>query len=344
MLAYIIGVIILIFGIANGQVLAGVVLCFWCCVVGMAIQSGKKNNGNAASTQKPSEQPKPPSIPSNPPHDISSNENSNVSAKKSDLDPPTQKAGTSEHTPAGPSSSCKASNTTARADGVANKKNGDIIEYLKSERKVAFFVHFTPVDNVGGILRYGLRPRTAQSVKGQWTDPDRLDGQVDCSCLSISFPNYQMLYRKALERKYSYVILRISVDALCCLDKDDISFFPNNAASSGLIGTFNSHLGLSAARELFIDTAVYGSKKATRKELGIPSYFTTYPQAEVLVRGTIPACYIKEIVVSQASIRNAVLNACRSNNMNIPVRVDDSLFKPRCDWQFWKNSSANYSS
>lgn len=344
MLAYIIGVIILIYCIANGQVLAGMVLCFWCCVVGMAIRSGKKNNGNAASTQKPSEQPKPPPTPSNPPHDTSSNENSYASAKNSDSDLPIRKAKMSEHTPVGSSPSCTVSNTTARADGVANKKNGDIIQYLRSERKVVFFVHFTPVDNVGGILRYGLRPRTAQSVKGQWTDPNRLDGQVDCSCLSISFPNYQMLYRKTLERKYSYVILRISVEALCCLDKDDISFFPNNAASSGLIGTFNSHIGLSAAREMFIDTAVYGSKKATRKELGIPSYYTTYPQAEVLVRGTIPACYIKEIVVPQASVRHEVLNACRSNNMNIPVRVDDSLFKPRCDWQFWKISSASYTS
>ena len=63
----------------------------------------------------------------------------------------------------------------------------------------------------------------------------------------------------------------------------------------------------------------------------IPEYYTTDPQAEVMVRNEIPCSYIKVIAV-----RNA-LDQDTLNHLNcIPVEVKPQLFSYRNDFEHWR--------
>ncbi|MEA3239116.1 MAG: hypothetical protein U9Q94_04990, partial [Candidatus Bipolaricaulota bacterium] len=66
-----------------------------------------------------------------------------------------------------------------------------------SEHGIKHLCHFTPLQNVPMILEHGLLPRGAVdriNSKPLLCDEERWDRQYDASCLSVSFPNYKMLY------------------------------------------------------------------------------------------------------------------------------------------------------
>lgn len=157
------------------------------------------------------------------------------------------------------------------------KLNEAAVRYLKDTRKANYLVHFTPVDNVEGILKYGILPRTQQTVKGKYSDPNRLDGHTDCSSFSISFPNYQMFYSKRMQNTYSYVVLEIDAEALNTVNRMNIAYFPHNAAKTELRGKFDSYTGLNALKDMFYEAQ-------SRSSYFLPSSYTTDPQAEIMIR------------------------------------------------------------
>lgn len=182
------------------------------------------------------------------------------------------------------------------------------VNYLL-DRKVKYLVHFTPIENLKAIMKEGIVPRDRQKTPGIWTDELRLDGHPDCSCFSVSYPNYSMLYQKRKNRRVDepdgmdkFALLLIDPAALREIDDNDIAYYQTNAAGYGK-NDFREHTGLAALSSMFADSVYDDGGAVIRDRQMISSEFTTHPQAEILIRGVIPAKYIRKIVLTG---RNAV--------------------------------------
>lgn len=183
---------------------------------------------------------------------------------------------------------------------------GDQKEAIRARveaRKICHLVHFTPVENVESILGKGLLSRSAldlNDLQYTYTDEQRLDRGLDWISLSVSFPNYKMFYakRESLKKKVSgWAVLLIKKEALWKLD---CRFFPTNAACFG-VQKFqdNKYSSVEAFERMFIDF---------KRNKGIPDYYTTDPQAEVMIRNKVSFEYIDGI-----EFENSKLFGCRSD-------------------------------
>jgi hypothetical protein len=197
------------------------------------------------------------------------------------------------------------------------------INWLEA-RGISRLVHFTALENVPNILKYGLIPREYLQLEvvqlalgGLFSDDQRLDGLPHYNCLSISSPNYRMFSRKRDKKDYRWAVLELNpkvISHLYCL------FSPTNAASA------NSKLedGVSGAERLF-------DHQALRNDLGLLAFETTDPQAETLCDSIIRPQYISQIYVSNRSSQNWL------SRKGISANIDQSLFDQRRDYLFWKN-------
>ena len=106
-------------------------------------------------------------------------------------------------------------------------------------KKINSLVHFTPIENVNSIARYGLFSRNElekYNLNFVCTDKKRLDGLIDYISVSVSFPNYKMFFsvRKEFEERenrsvHRWAVIIIRKEALWELD---CKFFFRNAASA----------------------------------------------------------------------------------------------------------------
>ncbi len=200
------------------------------------------------------------------------------------------------------------------------KKRAEEISARVHARKVPYLVHFTPIANLESILRDGLRSRNALAGHDfVFTDEYRTDGWVDWISVSISFPNYKMLYAKknSLKNVEGWAIILIRKEALWELD---CKFILTNAASSG-IRMFQEEKWSSA--QAFEDMFNHAEHR-----IGIPDFYATDPQAEVMIRDEIPRSYIGMIAVENKR------DETRLDRL-IDVRVIPQLFRWRSDFEHW---------
>ncbi len=109
-----------------------------------------------------------------------------------------------------------------------------ILQYLRDVRHVKYLVHFTPTDNLKSIFNEGILPRNMLEKRNNvvFTDEIRYDKCPECSCFSLSYPNYQMLHRKRqASTASSFAILMIDINALISSEINNIYYLPVNAAS-----------------------------------------------------------------------------------------------------------------
>ena len=223
------------------------------------------------------------------------------------------------------------------AEKPQDERVNEILNYLAGERGVKYLVHFTVVDNLPGIMENGIVPRAAVPETAICLDEDRLDQMTDCSCFSLSFPNYRMFYLKRIQnRRKNFAVLLIDLEALRDLSYDDMYFFPSNAAEHTYKKRKGSMKGISAARRLFAKRFTDENSTRMRAE-NLPREYTTNPQSEVMIRGIIPSKYIHEIQVLD--------RAClQEENSRLPIdayskiRVTDFNFKERIDGNLWSSS------
>ena len=107
------------------------------------------------------------------------------------------------------------------------------IKQIADARGISTLCHFTRKENLSRILHHGLLSRRVledfpQQERPQFVDQDRHDGYKETICLSISFPNYQMLYKNSKNEQSQWVILLIDTKVLWELD---CAFFHQNASS-----------------------------------------------------------------------------------------------------------------
>jgi len=191
------------------------------------------------------------------------------------------------------------------------------------EKNISFLVHFTPISNLPSIVENGLLSRNDLPDRSFiHTDEYRTDGWLDWISASISFPNYKMFYSKqnSLKDVDGWAVLLIQREVLWELD---CKYIMTNAASSGIRMFNDSRWSSIAAFEDMFGNAEHRNN--------IPEYYTTDPQAEVMIRKEIPCRYIKVIAV-----RNE-LERGRLNHLNgIPVKVYPQLFSYRNDFEHWR--------
>jgi hypothetical protein len=199
------------------------------------------------------------------------------------------------------------------------------LRQLFDERRVSRVLHFTPIENVPKILRYGLIPRAhleATAIRvvlnPRFTDSQRLEGSLQANSLSLSFPNYRMFYAKRRNMGGKWAVLALdpkSVIEFYC------EFSPTNAARSGS----DPQPGASGARRLF-------SGVELRRKLELASDKTTDPQAEILEDTVLPPRLVRDVFVENEHSRRWLASRA------ISATVMREYFGPRKDYEHWLNS------
>ena len=221
-----------------------------------------------------------------------------------------------------------------------------------AERGITTLCHFTRVENLQNILQEGLIGRSLLEEREQdflFNDEDRADSNKEAVCLSISFPNYKMLWdiRKKKEKTKGitdsqWIVLLLDAKVLWELD---CAFCQTNAASGAVIPLLSDdRIGeqkrLEALKDMFADN-FYASKRKIwirRQNLQIPEHYTTDPQAEVLVFDPISAKYIKEVHFYEETARKQWLSRNRSTHPQT-FSSNRDYFYGRSDSAFWKKET-----
>jgi hypothetical protein len=221
---------------------------------------------------------------------------------------------------------------------VAQERSRLVSEFCSTKR-IVYLIHFTRIENLKRILQQGLinrkeLSRLPESERPIFNDQERFDGHIEAVCLSISFPNYQMFYKLNKDKPDDWVVLLLDSSILWDLD---CAFCQTNAASSIISRIpLEQRKTLKALVQMFND-----EENVSRDELAIPANFTTNPQAEVLVFGTIPTNYIRCVNFRSISAMKAWQNL-NSYPKNLSLVASDIYFKPRCDWPKWQKSQDNH--
>ena len=213
----------------------------------------------------------------------------------------------------------------------------DVEEQVRSEtrrRGIVTLVHFTPLQNVPSILRFGLIPRhyiqydsIALQLEPEFTDTVRQDGREDHSCVSVTFPNYRMLFNKRNRTKKKFAVLELSTDAIVL----HACYFSNRN---------------SARADADVKTSVTGLRgmfgwNGLRKQIGLPRNYTTDPEAEVLDGSVIPPNWVRRVLVENESDRKQLEAALQKKGVTdaTPVETGKNYFAPRFDYTYWQRGS-----
>ena len=173
---------------------------------------------------------------------------------------------------------------------------------------IRYLVHFTRSENLGSILKNGLRPRSDLDnglVAGFTNDDSRHDNRRDRNCLSIGFPNYKMFFKLRMESNNTeWPILFINPAILW---QNDCVFCHTNAAAAAMSSAKCDDLKtLAAFSKIFQDDPANPSR-ATES---LRPWDPTDVQAEVLVRGTIAPEHIFAVAFQSHPDMNAHKAAC----------------------------------
>lgn len=168
---------------------------------------------------------------------------------------------------------------------------------LLHDRHVTQLLHFTQVSNLSSILEHGLVPRSIlddNNVDYAWSDPWRLDDQLNSISLSVTCFNWEMLI--AVRRRLGDAEwLVLAIDAMI-LPGAKCRFYPGNAASGEFARSNMSYRSINAFEKMFEDRSPFGSFKGSsyRTESNLQINMTTNPQAEILFEGIIPISAITD--------------------------------------------------
>ena len=195
----------------------------------------------------------------------------------------------------------------------------DKIKELMSRRHIEYFVHFTAVSNLESIMRHGICSidyMKEHNIEYAANDTQRLDGRTDAISLSVSFPNYKYFYRFQQRGEECWCVILLNPQKVVSLD---CAYFWTNAAS-----TVCRRLEWEDQCSRIAFDRMFDPKGRSRI---IPDCYTTDPQAEVMVKGVIPADYIEGIVCDGSfGIDNKLPCKCF---------VDYTYFAPRMDYKEW---------
>ena len=76
-----------------------------------------------------------------------------------------------------------------------------------------------------------------------------------------------------------------------------------------------------------------------RAQLNIPSYYTTDPQAEVVIFDVIRISMLQKIYVNDKPTKRKIEGIASSIGIGTPCSVEPYFFGPRQDYEHWKNNA-----
>ena len=202
------------------------------------------------------------------------------------------------------------------------------IKRFIERRGINSLYHFTGIDNLDAILKYGLlsiERLEEQYIDYYYNDKARYDNKLDSICTSISFPNYKMFYKIRQYCGEEVVWCVIEIDSRILWEKECIFCKENAASNNERYTNINEKMGINGLKKLFDDDEL-------RRKIGLPDYFTTNPQAEVLVKDEIPVSYIKSINFNRYIPSDIKIKY----NNTFDLYVDSDLFKYRFDFKYWR--------
>ena len=214
----------------------------------------------------------------------------------------------------------------------------EIVHYLTDVRGVRYLIHFTPADNLVSIIENGIVSRTYFDDSDDFvvTDKTRIDNHLECSCFSLSFPNYQMFYKKRNDCENDFAVLAVDIQALCDSIVDHVYFLPVNAAYKELRHNITDYTQLQDARNMFADELFYMGKGYQRFDMMIPDQYTTCPQAEIMVDSIIPPKYIREIHFENKQVCFRWATKIDHIPEGATVYYGDKYFARRRDYKAWQ--------
>lgn len=227
------------------------------------------------------------------------------------------------------------------------------IEKIIQDRGIKKLYHFTQAKNLNSIFERGILSRNtiySLRIDAAVNDSERWDRHTDAISVSISGPNYQMLYalKKGKQNRGetcpgdTFVLLELDPSLLYELD---CAFYPTNAASNRVRHASKTEFqGAQALENMFADGVPCPAGTYSRAKWNLDSCETSDPQAEVLVFETIPARYIK-CVLFETEEMDYEYSRWVTNRSHIPFKIllyDDMPFKPRRDFSDWKKAVNAY--
>ncbi len=204
-------------------------------------------------------------------------------------------------------------------------KDASAIQVAINARKIEQCFHFTRIENIKNIMSYGLLSRRklrSMNIHTYYNDYNRYDNVLDGICISISWPNYKMLYSLMMKNpEYRWVIIEISPKILY----EKKCLFNETNAAKKRCSSINrrDRQGISAFTKLFYN--------------GDVSKYPIDPQAEVLCLNDIELSYFNRFYVQDYKS----LMAIERYSSRVAVEFNQCFFAPRFDYKEWNNGRAS---
>ena len=216
---------------------------------------------------------------------------------------------------------------------MTDSTRGDAVRAFCDARGLTTLVHFTRFENLRGILADGLLSRLdleRLSRRVLVNDTTRTDRGKHTVSLSVGFPNYRMFYKYRMAAPTAtWVLLLIKADVLWELR---CAFCWANAACSVISGQSFEVLGHPLSLEkMFADKCQLTG--ISRADCGIPAWYATNPQAEVLALSAVPVSYVTGVCLQN---NKAKANFAPPEGSSVPVLLQPDYFDARSDWRIWK--------
>ncbi len=202
------------------------------------------------------------------------------------------------------------------------------IEEFVAERGIKSLCHFTQLSNLPSILMHGLLPREAcgrAGIEPAINDPYRYDGTGAISA-TISYPNYKMFYRiRCGSSNAEWVLLELKASLLW---RTRCAFSNTNAGDRSVFQVpLECRQGVVALQSMFDN---YNAIE--RASLQIPDYYTTNPQAEILL---LDGATVDDISCVYFQ-RGATYHQYSAQYPNRKFQLNGGFFDARRDYQHWK--------
>jgi hypothetical protein len=212
------------------------------------------------------------------------------------------------------------------------------IREVVEKRGIKSLYHFTRAKALRGIHEMGgllTREEVEQLPPDYWhfSDQSRLDGRPNTVSLSIGFPNYKMFYGKRISAAIDdgdWVVFKICPSVLW---EKPALFFQINAATGWMIETPEDELNDSIALEACFDPYVRSRHKNYGRTVKTESYYTTDPQAEVMIQDSIEAPYVQGILFHSQESGQHWVRQCPGLFESYKCLVGPDFFKQRRDFR-----------
>lgn len=208
------------------------------------------------------------------------------------------------------------------------------IQDFCQSRGISTLTHFTRLENLKSIIHHGLLSRNVlqrQNIRAVFNDSERFDGQLNATCLSISFPNYKMFYRYRTRTSNAWIVLELDARLLW---ENDCAFCVDNAASNFIRRIPLTDRKMVESLEGMFSDCTNDQVQIFRSNLFLPKNYPTNPQAEVLAFDSIPMNAIRSILVNNLADAKQVMELLGNKHQNM-VTIKPSYFSARGDYQHW---------